>query len=102
MVISLNDGNFDEEVLSYEGKVLVDLYADWCGPCKIMAPLIDELSEADMPNVKFCKVNVDECPEIAQKYDVMSIPTFLVIENGEVKKTFLGVTDIDKIKEALS
>ena len=101
MVIKLTNDNFEEEVIKYDGKVLVDLYADWCGPCKIMAPLIDELSEENIPNVRFGKVNVDESAEIAQKYGIMSIPTFLIIEKGEVIKSFIGVTDIDEIKKAL-
>ena len=100
-MLLLNEQNFESEVLNYDGTVLIDLYADWCGPCKRMAPLIESLSEENLPNVKICKVNIDESPDIAVKYNVMSIPTFLIIKNGEVVNSFIGVTDIEKIREAL-
>ena len=101
MVIKLDDSNFEEEVLKYEGIFLVDMFATWCGPCQIMSPLIDELSEENLPNVKIGKLDVDEAQETAISYGVMSIPTFLIFKNGEVIKSFLGITDIDEIKNAL-
>ena len=101
MVIELNDSNFEEEVLKSDKIVLVDMYAVWCGPCQIMSPLIDELAEENLPNVKVCKLDVDEAGETAIKYGVMSIPTFLIFKNGEVVKSFLGVTDIEEIKNAV-
>lgn len=88
-VISVNNDNFEAEVLKADGKVLVDFYADWCMPCQRMAPIVDKIAE-ESSDVKVCKLNVDDSPEIAQKYDVMSIPTFFVFENGEVKASTMG------------
>ncbi len=102
MVLSVNEQNFKEEVLDYAGTTLVDMYADWCVPCKRMSPVIEKLSEERLKNVKFCKLNIDEAPEIAGKYGIMSIPTFLIFRNGEIKSTFVGVTDEDILRKALS
>ena len=99
-VHTFNEENFETEVLGTEGTVLVDFYADWCGPCKMMSPIIDEIAE-EMPGIKVGKVNVDESGELAMKYNVSSIPTIMVVKNGEVSKTFVGVTEKDKIKEVL-
>lgn len=101
MVIKLTSENFDSEVLKNEGTFLVDVYADWCGPCKVMSPLIDGLAEENLPNVKVGKLNIDEAEEIATRYGIMSIPTFLIFKNGQMVKSFIGVTDIDEIKQAL-
>ena len=101
MVTKLNNDNFEEEVLKASETVLVDMFAEWCEPCQVMSPLIDELAEENLPNVKVCKLDIDESQDIAINYGVMSIPTFLIFKNGEVVESFLGITDIDKIKEAL-
>jgi len=101
MVIELNDSNFEEEVIKSDKIVLVDMFATWCEPCQVMSPLIDELAEENLPNVKVCKLNVDDAQDTAINYGVMSIPTFLIFKNGEVVKTFLGITDIDEIKNAI-
>ena len=97
-----NENNFKEEVLNNEGVVIVDFYADWCGPCKIMSPIIDEIAEKNFENVKVGKVNVDENPELAIKYDVMSIPTIIIFKNGEEAKTFIGVTDKEIIEAEIN
>ena len=91
-VLKLEEKNFEEEVLKAEGKVLIDFYADWCGPCKMMSPIIDEISEEMKENLKVGKINVDENQELAIKYNVMSIPTIMIFENGNLIKTFVGVT----------
>ena len=101
MVTKLNNDNFEEEVLKSSETVLVDMFAEWCEPCQVMSPLIDELAEENLPNVKVCKLDIDESQDIAINYGVMSIPTFLIFKNGEVVKNFVGITDIDEIKEAL-
>lgn len=88
-VTELSDDNFDEEVLQVQGRVLVDFYADWCGPCRMMSPVVEELSE-EVEGLKVCKLNVDECIDIAAKYGVMSIPAFLVFENGAVIRQTVG------------
>ena len=96
----LNVENFEEEVLKKEGTAIVDFYADWCGPCKVMSPIIDKIAEENT-NVNVGKVNVDDNPELAEKYEVMSIPTIIIFKNGEISKTFIGITDISEIKESL-
>lgn len=99
-VKAFNEENFEEEVLNSEGTVLVDFYADWCGPCKVMSPIIDEIAD-EVATTKVGKVNVDESSELAIKYDVASIPTIMVFKNGAPTKTFVGVTEKDKIKSEL-
>ena len=99
-VTSLNNENFNKEVLENQGKVLVDFYADWCGPCKMMSPVIDKIAE-ELDGVKVCKLNVDDAQDIAVEYNVMSIPTIMVFENGEVKEKFVGVTSKDELLSAL-
>lgn len=91
-VIKLNSSNFEEEVLKADKKVLVDFYADWCGPCKMMSPIIDEFAKSYSDKVKVCKINVDEAPDIAVNYEVMSIPTLIFFENGNVVDTIVGLT----------
>lgn len=88
-VIKLTAANFEQEVMQSDKPVLVDFYADWCGPCKMMAPVVEEISE-EKDDVKVCKLNIDEEMEIAQRYGVMSIPTFIVFKDGEVSKKDLG------------
>lgn len=101
MVKEFNVENFENEVLKAEGTVLVDFYADWCGPCKMMSPIIDQIAEEGLENVKVGKVNVDDNGELAEKYNVMSIPTIVVFRGGVPAKGFVGVTSKDEIKAAL-
>ena len=81
--------NFDSEVLHSDKKVLIDFWASWCGPCKMVSPIIDEIA-SEQDAVKICKVNVDEQPELAQAFGVMSIPTLVVIENGKIVDQAIG------------
>ena len=81
-VVKLITENFDQEVLQAGQTVLVDFYADWCGPCKMMGPVVEELA-GETPDVKVCKINIDEEMEIAQRFRVMTIPTFMAFKNGE-------------------
>ena len=100
-VLKINEGNFEEEVLKSEKMVLIDFYADWCGPCRMMSPIIDEIAEELKESIKVGKINVDKNQELAIKYDVMSIPTIIIFKNGMPVKTFLGVTDKNEILENL-
>ena len=93
MELKLNSENFESEVLNANETVLVDFYADWCGPCKIMAPVIEELAEELQGKAKVGKINVDESTDTAAQYDVMSIPTIIIFKNGKEVKRFIGVRD---------
>lgn len=99
-VTVIDANNFTEEVLKSEKTVLLDFYADWCGPCKMLAPIIHEIAD-EMPEIKVCKVNVDEQPSLASSFDVMSIPTLFVIKNGQVVEQSLGVKTKAQILEML-
>ena len=98
MVKQITDKEFDESIKT--GKVLVDFYAEWCGPCKMLSPVVDELSE-ELKDISFYKLNVDESNEVVRKYSVMSIPTLLIFENGELKNTSVGFKSKDELKEML-
>ncbi len=98
--IKLTEANFNEEVLQADQPVLVDLWATWCGPCKMQGPIIEELAD-EVSEYKVGKVDVDENPGIAEKYNVMSIPTLLVFSKGEVVAKAVGVTQKDKLLEML-
>ena len=100
-MLTFEEKNFEEEVLKVEGKVLVDFYADWCGPCRMMSPVIDDIAKELEGKVKVGKVNVDNNQELAIKYEVMSIPTIMVFEKGNPVKTFIGVTDKQERLDAL-
>ncbi len=94
-VLELNSSNFAQTIAT--GVTLVDFWAPWCGPCRMLAPTISELAE-EMPDVKFGKLNVDEASDIAAKYEVMSIPMLLVLKDGEVVNSSVGVLPKAKIK----
>ena len=100
-VLKLENANFENEVLNYNGKVIVDFYADWCGPCKMMSPIIDEIAEEMEGKVKVGKVNVDDNQQLAIKYNVMSIPTIIIYKNGMPVKSFVGLRDKNEILDSL-
>ena len=91
---------FPKEVLQSEKTVLLDFFATWCGPCKMLAPILDEIAE-EREDIKVCKVDVDQEPELAAQYQVVSIPTLLVIEKGQVVNQSLGAKPKAKILEML-
>lgn len=88
--IIITKDNFEEEILNSTKPCLVDFWATWCGPCKMISPIIEELAEEYADTVKVCKINVDDEPELAIKYNVSSIPTVMLFENGNVKDTVVG------------
>lgn len=90
MLHHFNSANFSAEVLQSDLPVMVDFYADWCGPCRMIAPIVEELSNVYEGKVKIGKVNVDDCPDIARMYNVMSIPMLLFIKNGKVVDQVVG------------
>ena len=94
--------NFKEEVKNFNGKVLVDFWATWCGPCKMMAPIVEKLAEETASeSIKIGKIDVDENPNLASEYGIMSIPTFIVFENGEAIKTVVGMQDKTTLAELI-
>jgi len=100
MTISINKSNFETEVTRSDIPVLLDFYAEWCMPCKMLSPIIDEISN-EVTGMKVGKVNIDEEPELASKFQVMSIPALFVIKDGKVTQTMTGVKPKDRIMSIL-
>ncbi len=100
-VIEVNDTSFKEEVLEAEGTVLVDFWAPWCGPCRMQAPILDNLAGSDEISVKITKLNTDESPQTAGAYSVQSIPTLIIFKEGEEIERFVGVQTEESLKARL-
>ena len=101
MIKKLNSENFVSEVINNDGKVLVDFYADWCGPCKMVAPILDEIAR-EHSELTVGKINVDDYPELAIKYRVASIPTLILFDKGAVSAIKIGFADKETILEMIS
>lgn len=102
MAIHFTDENFNQEVLSSNIPVLVDFYADWCGPCKMLAPVIETLAGEYEGKVKIGKLNVDNAPDTARNFGIMSIPTLLYFKNGELVNKSIGVVSKSEIEQVLN
>lgn len=100
-IINITDSNFESEVIEAKGKVLVDMWAPWCGPCRMLGPVIEEIADEQEGNLKVCKLNVDENPGTAGKYRVMSIPTMLLFEDGKLVKKMIGFKPKEDILEEI-
>lgn len=100
MVSHVGDANFAKEVLDSEGVVVVDFFATWCAPCKMLAPIIEELS-SEMENVKVFKVDVDESPQVSGQYGIQSIPTIKIFKNGAEVDTKVGFIPKEQLKESI-
>ena len=100
MITEITQANFEADVLNSEKPVLVDFWASWCGPCKMLSPVVDEIA-AENPDVKVCKINVDDEPGLAGQFNVMSIPTLLVFKDGKVAASSVGVRPKNAILDLL-
>ena len=101
-VVTISGTNFEQEVVKSNIPVLVDFWAEWCGPCRMIAPALDEISGAMGDKVKIVKLNVDESPKTASKYGVMSIPTLLIFKGGTVKEQFVGMVGKKDLEKKLA
>ena len=100
MITNVTKENFDKEVMQAEGTVLIDFWAAWCGPCRMIAPAVEKIAE-EHPEVKVCKINIDDEQELAIKYGVMSIPTLMVVKNGEIVNTAVCLRTKEEIEALL-
>lgn len=100
-VLSVDNDSFAQEVLSSPLPVLIDFWASWCGPCHMLSPIVDEVAEAHAADLKVVKVNVDDEPELAARFGVMSIPTLVLMKNGEVAARSVGVRPRQQIEDML-
>ena len=100
-VIELSNENFEAEALKTELPVLVDFWAEWCGPCRMVAPTVAALANEYTGKIKFCKLNVDNAREVAAKYGIRSIPTLMIFKGGMVKDTIVGAQPKDSLKAFL-
>ena len=101
-VIEISDGNFDDEVLKADKPVLVDFWAPWCGPCKAIGPVIEELATAYEGKVKFAKCNVDDNPVTPTKFSVQAIPTLIIFQGGQIAEQITGMVPKAKLEAALN
>ncbi len=100
--ITLTDASFDEEIGSADTAIVVDFWAEWCGPCKTIAPVLDEIAEEHAGKLRVGKVNVDDSPDVARRFEVMSIPTLIVFKDGQAKKRLVGAKGKSQLMSELS
>ena len=101
-VVTLQDGTFEQEVLKSDTPVLVDFWAVWCGPCKAIAPTVEELAREYKGKVKFAKLDVDQAQQTAQRFGIRSIPTLLLFKGGRVVDTIVGAVPKSKLVDAIT
>lgn len=100
-IFDITGDSYTKEVENYDGTVLIDFFADWCAPCKRVSPIIEKIAEKTGDDVKICKINVETEKELADKFGIMSIPTIVVMKNGEIKNRSIGVTGQKAILDML-
>lgn len=101
MVVEITDSNFNEEVLQSSGIVLVDVFATWCGPCRVMSPIIDEIAREYEGRIKVGKLDVDKNPNIPSKYNILSVPTLLFFKNGQLMDQQIGLISKQALKRKI-
>lgn len=99
-ILKITNSNFEQEILKSDKTVLLDFWADWCGPCRMISPIIDDLAN-EATNAKICKINVDEEPELASRFNVMTIPTLAIIKDGKELQRSIGVKSKKELLEML-
>ena len=100
-IVTLTDQNFDEEVKGSDEPILVDYWAEWCGPCKMIAPILEELADEYAGKLKIGKLNIDEAPEVSRRFEVMSIPTLILFKNGEPEYRVVGARGKQQLVQEL-
>ena len=101
-IVTLSDATFDEHVKGSDVPVLVDFWAEWCGPCKMIAPILEEIAEEQVGKIQIAKLNIDDSLEVTQRFDVMSIPTLILFKDGEPAVRLVGAKPKGQLVEALS
>lgn len=101
-IAELSDATFNEEIQGSDEPILVDFWAEWCGPCKMIAPILQEIAEEQAGKIRVTKLNVDDNPETARRFEVMSIPTLIVFRNGEPQKRLVGAKGKGQLLEELA
>jgi len=100
-IINLTDANFESEALDSSLPVVVDFWAEWCGPCRALTPIIEQLADELEDKIKVAKVNVDEARNVAMKYGISAIPTVIIFKDGEPQRKFVGLTTLEELKSAV-
>ena len=100
--LTLTDGDFEQTVLKSDKPVLVDFWAEWCGPCKMIAPILEEIADEHAGTLRIAKVNVDDAPDLARRFDVMSIPTLILFNEGQPAKRLVGATGKSQLLDELA
>ena len=101
-IATLTDSTFDEEIGAAEGPILVDFWAEWCGPCKMIAPILEEIAAEQDGKLRIAKLNIDDNPDVARRFDVMSIPTLILFQDGKPAKKLIGAKGKGQLLEELS